>query len=97
MREDLEDEEHDEKVRKGDLREDTRVLRDWMPCPQPDLCDFACGRCRVCGKRDGLHGETMQLTMLAKALDGGMPLQADELPFGAWIALGALRKRGMLG
>jgi hypothetical protein len=93
VEQDLDDLEHDEKVRSGDLKDDTRFRQDWMPCPNPALCKFSRGECVNCGKRDAPRGETMRLVELSLAMDGGLPLQRGDLSMAQWLALGSIRRR----
>lgn len=93
VRRDLDDEEHDAKVRSGELKEDTRILRDWCQCPSPDACRFTDTECSVCRRRESAYPETGALMQLAQAMLGGMPMQRDELPYATWCALGEIRSR----
>lgn len=66
------------------------------PCPMPDLCDFDPDRtCRVCGKRSGVHPDTLAIQRLARRMDGGMPIARDELAAIQWDLLPQFR-RGLL-
>lgn len=97
VRRDSESIEHDEKVRRGDLREDTHFRQEWLPCPDPSACKFdSTGHC-WCGKRRGPGKVTRNLQMLEMAMAGGMPVQRDELGYAEWAALGLLRKREQIG
>lgn len=61
-------------------------------CPTPAPCAFTkFGICTVCGKKDAPHEETRMLIELAKAMDGGLPIAADELSVDQWVALGEIR------
>jgi hypothetical protein len=97
LRRDKEADEHDERVRKGDLFEDTHVLRDWKPCPMPDRCRWKAGTCMTCGKRAGPSNDTVMLNVLAAALEGGIPFAAGDLPFSVWVALGHVRAGASAG
>jgi len=91
VKRDLEDEDHDDRVKRGELHEDTRILRE--PCPMPNECRWVNGTCQTCGKRDGVSVETRQLQMLAIARRGGMPVARADLPFASWLALGLLEQK----
>ena len=88
---DLEDQEHDRKVRAGDLTEDTRFLSEDRPCPMPQACRWDGRVCRTCGKKKGIHSETVRLMQLGMAMRGGMPMQRSDLSFAQWQALGRVR------
>jgi len=59
-------------------------------CPMPDWCRWVDGVCQTCGKRTGLHPETVVVMDLRNALRGGMPLAREELPIWTWAVLGKL-------
>jgi hypothetical protein len=91
VRSDLDADEHDEKVKRGDLKEDTWILRDWCKCPNPERCRFVDGTCQTCSRRKSHHPETKAIRVLSRAMRGGMQVAPRELPLHTWLALGEIR------
>lgn len=92
LREDLDDLDHDRRVKAGELHEDTRLADPEFPCPM-EPCGFSAGSCDRCGKRIGVHPETEWLQSMALALRGGLAPADGDLSFAEWQALGYLRAR----
>ena len=90
---DQKDDEADAQIDRDGRTRDTRILRDWCPCPTPDQCQFVDTICKTCKRREGHYPETDDLSMLAVALEGGLPVARDDLPLHVWAALGMLRGR----
>jgi hypothetical protein len=90
---DLHDDEQDDEIKRADRKKDTKILREWCKCPTPELCRFVDTVCTKCKRRSGHYPETTYLSALAGALEGGMSMANDELPFHVWSALGLIRGR----
>jgi hypothetical protein len=88
---DLEDARHDRKVLDGEIADSTRFLCPEWPCPTPDQCQWDGRVCLTCGRKAGLHAETLRLKGIGLALEGGMPMERDDLSLAQWQALGLVR------
>lgn len=75
----------------ADLKSDTGFKRPGE-CPVPEPCDFdKQGICRLCQLKEDVHPDTDLLLDLVAAMEGGMPVAAEELSVHQWTAAGEIR------
>lgn len=90
---DVADIDHDARLISAGKPIGLKMIHADHPCRMPGRCSFDGRVCKTCGRKRGPDVRTLQMMDLARAVRGGMPLQASDVSMAQWDVLGELKRR----